>query len=241
MKYNSFLTNEFRLERGLRQGDPLSSYLFLFCMESFSCMLLHAQRKGLIRGIKASQNGPRINHLFSADDALLFVRNKVNEVEKVKHIISNFEGASGQNINLLKSMIYFSPNTPSDHCNSLGNILGMGIVDSIDNYLGLPLLIGKNKTNVFKKIIDNFFNRIRSCSKRLLSLGERKFLLKPFYKLYLLISFLFFSSSGVLLITWKPKLDPFGGKSSSWGVVGLWSTKKDFVCQKEWGVSVFET
>lgn len=63
-------------ERGLRQGDPLSPYLFLFCMEALSRMLIHAQETHLIKGIRASVNGPRINHLFFADDALLFVRNK---------------------------------------------------------------------------------------------------------------------------------------------------------------------
>lgn len=54
VKYNAFLTKEFCPGRGLRQGDPLSSYLFLFCIEAFLCMLLHSQREGLIRGIRAS-------------------------------------------------------------------------------------------------------------------------------------------------------------------------------------------
>lgn len=64
MKYNSFLTNEIHPERGLRQGDPLSPYLYLFFMEAFLCMLLHAQIQGLIRGIKVSQNDPRITNFF---------------------------------------------------------------------------------------------------------------------------------------------------------------------------------
>ncbi|KAA3488689.1 reverse transcriptase [Gossypium australe] len=64
------------LIKGLRQGDPLSPYLFLLCMEAFSRMLIQAQNNDWIRGIRASVHGPGINHLFFADDALLFVRNK---------------------------------------------------------------------------------------------------------------------------------------------------------------------
>ncbi|KAA3476979.1 reverse transcriptase [Gossypium australe] len=51
-------------ERGLHQGDPLSPYLFLFCMEALLSMLLQAQKKNILRGIRASINGPKINHLF---------------------------------------------------------------------------------------------------------------------------------------------------------------------------------
>ncbi|KAE8656267.1 hypothetical protein F3Y22_tig00117005pilonHSYRG00280 [Hibiscus syriacus] len=51
-------------KRGLRQGDPLSLYLFLFCAQGLSALLLKAQRKNEIKGIRASLRGPRISHLF---------------------------------------------------------------------------------------------------------------------------------------------------------------------------------
>lgn len=74
-------------ERGLRQGDPFSPYLFLFCMDALSKLLHHAQVEGTKRGIRASQNGPRIDHLFFADDALLFVRNMDNEASVTMNIL----------------------------------------------------------------------------------------------------------------------------------------------------------
>lgn len=76
VKCNSKLSETFLPERGLRQGDPISLYLFLFCMDSLSRLLINTQHVGLIRGIRASQNNNRINHLFFPDDALLFIRNK---------------------------------------------------------------------------------------------------------------------------------------------------------------------
>lgn len=56
-------------ERGLRQGDPLSSYLFLICMEGLSSLLQDFERKRLIAGIKVARMAPSISHMFFADDS----------------------------------------------------------------------------------------------------------------------------------------------------------------------------
>ena len=57
---------------GLRQDDPLSPYLFILCTKALSSMLSKAKCKGVIMGVPTSKNGPRINHLFFADDNLIF-------------------------------------------------------------------------------------------------------------------------------------------------------------------------
>lgn len=58
--------------RGLRQGDPISPYLFLLCAEALSSLLVKVERTGMIEGVPISRRGPRINHLFFVDDILLF-------------------------------------------------------------------------------------------------------------------------------------------------------------------------
>ncbi|KAA3471205.1 reverse transcriptase [Gossypium australe] len=102
VKCNSTLSKTIVPERGLRQGDPLSPYLFLFCMEAFSKLLIRAQNNNMLKGIRASINGPRINHLFFADDTLLFIRNKKKGC-----------GGNCQEVNKEKSMIMFSLKTPT--------------------------------------------------------------------------------------------------------------------------------
>jgi hypothetical protein len=50
--------------RGIRQGDPISPYLFLICAEALSAMLTKADNEGVLRGVPSSKRGPRLNHLF---------------------------------------------------------------------------------------------------------------------------------------------------------------------------------
>jgi hypothetical protein len=60
--------------RGIRQGDPLSPYLFLLCAEALSFMLSRAKSSEVINGVPNSKNGPILSHLFFADDSLLFYK-----------------------------------------------------------------------------------------------------------------------------------------------------------------------
>jgi hypothetical protein len=65
-------TGYIRSTRGIRQGDPLSPYLFLLCAEGLSALLRKAERDTLIHGVFICQSGLRISHLLFADDSLLF-------------------------------------------------------------------------------------------------------------------------------------------------------------------------
>lgn len=57
--------------RGLRQGDPLSPYLFLICVEGLSSLLQKAESSGIIKGVAVSRGGTRINHLLFANDCII--------------------------------------------------------------------------------------------------------------------------------------------------------------------------
>lgn len=59
--------------RGLRQGDPISPYLFILCQEWLSINLQQLQSTSQIEGIKLARSLPCINHLFFAYDCLFFV------------------------------------------------------------------------------------------------------------------------------------------------------------------------
>jgi len=69
IRVNGDLSNDFKPERGLRQGDPLSPYLFLICAEGFSVLQKRAEEDEKIQGIKVCQGALSVSYLLFADDS----------------------------------------------------------------------------------------------------------------------------------------------------------------------------
>ncbi|MCI31084.1 RNA-directed DNA polymerase (Reverse transcriptase), partial [Trifolium medium] len=60
--------------RGLRQGDPLSPYLFILVAEGLTSLIHQAVSKGDIHGVRICRGAPEVSHLLFADDCFLFCR-----------------------------------------------------------------------------------------------------------------------------------------------------------------------
>jgi hypothetical protein len=111
IKVNSEYTARIFPQRGLRQGDLLSPYLFIICGEGLSSMLQKADLEGKIEGIRVCREVPRINHLFFADDSLVLMHACRHDAQELRRILRVYEKVSGQMINTDKSSVLFSPNT----------------------------------------------------------------------------------------------------------------------------------
>lgn len=94
--------------RGIRQGDPLSPYIFILCGEVLSGLCSKAAREGNLQGIRVANGSPRINHLLFADDTMFFCLATEDSCNTLKQILVKYEKASGQQINKGKSAITFS-------------------------------------------------------------------------------------------------------------------------------------
>lgn len=107
---NNELTEIIIPGRGLRQGDPLSPYVFLICAEGFSSLMHQAKISNHIQGIKVCNGAPSVSHLLFADDSLIPMKATTASAHRLNCILDLYEACSGQKINKDKSSIMFSRN-----------------------------------------------------------------------------------------------------------------------------------
>ncbi|KAL6228156.1 hypothetical protein ACLB2K_002110 [Fragaria x ananassa] len=133
--------------RGIRQGDPLSPYLFILCTspEGLSALLSEAVNSGVLKGLKMAPSAPNLHYLFFADDNLLFGDATLNECQMIRQLLNTHERASGQQVNYSKSSIVFRRNLPDELKQILASKLRVTTVHEHEKYLGLPLRVGKSK------------------------------------------------------------------------------------------------
>lgn len=137
-KVNGYLSQVLIPQRGLRQGDPLSPYLFIMVADVLSHMLIKAQEHNHIQGIGWGEQGPVLTHLFFADDALLFAKPSPQEVYQLVRILNLYSEASGQKINVTKSSLICGKFVSPLLKHSLARILNMDLWENPGKYLGLP-------------------------------------------------------------------------------------------------------
>ena len=138
--------------RGIRQGDPLSPYLFILCTEGLHGLLNQAVVAGDIRGISICRNGPRLTHLFFTDDSLLFCRASIQECQNIQDILLTYEKASGQQLNRDKTTLFFGKNVHQSLQEVIISLLGVSEVKQYEKYLGLPSFVGRRKKASFQYI-----------------------------------------------------------------------------------------
>ncbi|KAK2641359.1 hypothetical protein Ddye_023122 [Dipteronia dyeriana] len=124
--------------RGLRQGDPLSPFLFLFYAEVLSNLIQRSHQRGELSGFCCSRGGPKITHLFFADVSLIFTRANDKNYRAVRTILDVYGKASGEAVNFGKSVMCISPSFSALESERRVASIGIKLVDCHENYLGLP-------------------------------------------------------------------------------------------------------
>ncbi|XP_042958006.1 uncharacterized protein LOC122293492 [Carya illinoinensis] len=155
--------------RGLRQGDPLSPYLFIVCAEGLSSLLDYYEKRQMIKRVQVARGGTSINHLLFADDCILFGRTKIEEWRRIQRALQVYEKASGQFLNKEKTAVFFSKNShPVDKqaIKEAGQNLVCGIYEK---YLGLPAIVGRSKFNTFRSLKERIWQKIVSWKNKFLS------------------------------------------------------------------------
>ncbi|XP_057452723.1 uncharacterized protein LOC130744566 [Lotus japonicus] len=100
------------------------------------------------------------------------------EAECIKSILTTYERASGQVINLDKSLLSVSRNVLENCFIDLQQLLGVKAVDSYDKYLGLPTIIGKSKSRIFSFLKERVWKKLKGWKEKTLSRAGREVLIK---------------------------------------------------------------
>ena len=164
--------------RGLRQGCPISPYLFLLCAQGLTSLLNNFGGAHIDRGIRVSIHAPWVNYLLFADDCLIFLNAQTQSADRLNDILQIYADCSGQAVNREKSSIYFSANTHQPTRQALKQSLDIHVEAFSERCLGLPTAIGKITSGTFDHIVDRCRSKLHGYSERNMACAAREVLLK---------------------------------------------------------------
>ena len=177
IQINGSRTQKFEPSRGIRQGDPLSPYLFILCLEYLSRKIHEACNNKEWAPFRVRRNATKISHLMFADDILLFGEASLSTLTTMNATLHSFFHLSGQKIDESKSMLYFSPNTPMDIKDEFEQELNILSTNDLGTYLGFPLCHRKPSKNKLSFLIDKMASKLSSWKARALSKAGKMILI----------------------------------------------------------------
>ena len=180
---SSLLFNGGRLEpftpsRGIRQGDPLSLYLFILCMEYLCHLIEEKCTTKAWKPVKASRSGPTFSHLFFADDLVLFATANVDNCSTINSVLQEFCFKFRMKVSVNKSRVFFSPNVEPDLKDCLASLLGFSLTSNLGKYLGFPLLHLGTRRHDFDFVLDRVKKKLAGWKANLLSMAGRVVLIQ---------------------------------------------------------------
>ncbi|GJR01595.1 RNA-directed DNA polymerase, eukaryota [Tanacetum coccineum] len=173
---NGCPTNEFQFYKGLKQGDPLSPFLFILVMESLHLSFQRIVNAGMFKGIVLDQS-LCLSHMFYADDAIFLGEWSDGNISTLIHVLKCFFHASGLKINLNKSKI-MGINVESAQVIQAAAKLGCLVLKCPFYYLGTRVGGSMTRVQAWQEIVEKVKSRLSKWKSKTLSIGGRLTLLK---------------------------------------------------------------
>lgn len=174
---NGSPTKPFKLHRGLRQGDPLSPFLFNLIVETLSLVIQKATNQGLWEGVEISRGGSKITHLQYADDTVIFCPPVIDHLLNIKKMLILFQLASGLQVNFHKSSLH-GIHTEDSWLRSAARALLCKVGGFPFSYLGLPLGGCSSRLSTWDPILKKIEGKLSTWKGSLLSMAGRLTLIK---------------------------------------------------------------
>jgi len=156
--------------RGIKQGDPLSPYLFVICMDRLSHIIADQVKAQYWKPMRAGRYGPQISHLLFVDDLLLSAEASIEQAHCIMHCLEHFCKASGQKFNSQKTKIF---NVDQHLKEEILNHASYTQVNNIGRYLGANISPGRTVRGKFNNIFNKIQNRLSGWKQQCLSFAGR--------------------------------------------------------------------
>nr|GEV33220.1 RNA-directed DNA polymerase, eukaryota [Tanacetum cinerariifolium] len=173
---NGSPTEEFQFFKGLKQGDPLSPFLFILVMESLHLSFQWVVDAGMFTGIKLCSS-LNLSRLFYADDAMFVGQWCDSNISTLVHVLECFHRASGLKINMSKSKI-LGIHVEALKVEQAASKLGCLILNTPFTYLGTKVGCSMSRLNDWDEVVEKVMSRLSKWKMKSLSIGGRLTLLK---------------------------------------------------------------
>jgi hypothetical protein len=154
-------SDQFISHRGIRQGCPLSPYLFVVAINELSIALQREMQQSNLTGVTLGPGCPPLHSLLFADDLILCGQATDQEATTMRTILNHFCATSGQVPNLQKSAILFSKNVDTNTRNIIKNIFPVPDLHPHTKHLGHPIIFNHNDRNrAYNFILNKFMAKL---------------------------------------------------------------------------------
>ncbi|XP_026399079.1 uncharacterized protein LOC113294922 [Papaver somniferum] len=161
----------FKINRGLRQGDPLSPLIFVLIEDVLSRNLtkLFIEKKTTPM---LSEKGISPTHLFFADDIMIFCKGNMKSLHNLLALLGKYQTASGQTVCHQKSKVYYGGGTLS-RCRTIKDLLGMEVSTFPEKYLDVQIMRGAVKYHHVSNVVDKIKKQLSVWKGKMLSFQDR--------------------------------------------------------------------
>jgi ribonuclease HI len=174
--------HRFTSGRGIRQGCPLSPYLFVLAINELPLALQQALSDSSLDGIVLGPNCPPIHSLLFADDLLICGKADPQQAIIIKQILQTFCARSGQMPSWEKSGIIFSKHVDQITSTEIRNIFPVPMIDSSFIHLGHPLILpGKDRASAYDFVLHKFQTKFSTYKADQLSHAARLALIQSVF------------------------------------------------------------
>ncbi|GJY28671.1 RNA-directed DNA polymerase, eukaryota, reverse transcriptase zinc-binding domain protein [Tanacetum coccineum] len=165
---NGSPTNEFQFHKGLKQGDPISPFLFILIMETLHLSFQNVVNEGMFKGVSIGSS-LNLSHLFYADDVVLIGQWSDSNIKIIVQVLECFFRASGLRINIQKSKL-MGIAVEEDKVLQAAHSIGCLTFTTAFSYLGVKVGGMMSRTQAWDDIINKLTTRLSKWKMKTLSI-----------------------------------------------------------------------